>query len=85
VAAAIGAARKIGLDRILGPNGNRRRDLVLAMIAARVLDPVAGQRPACRDRGGAPQGAVISPLLANIYLHYVYDLGSSAKTVGSSG
>jgi len=23
---------------------------------------------------GAPQGAVISPLLANIYLHYVYDL-----------
>ncbi len=22
----------------------------------------------------APQGAVISPLLANIYLHYVYDL-----------
>jgi hypothetical protein len=24
---------------------------------------------------GALQGAVISPLLANIYLHYVYDLG----------
>jgi RNA-directed DNA polymerase len=23
---------------------------------------------------GIPQGAVISPLLANIYLHYVYDL-----------
>ncbi|ENM5738268.1 hypothetical protein AB1F87_001795 [Vibrio mimicus] len=25
---------------------------------------------------GSPQGAVISPLLANIYLHYVYDLWS---------
>jgi Transposase DDE domain len=39
VAAAIGTARKIGLDRILGPGGNRCRDLVLAMIAARIFDP----------------------------------------------
>src|SRR6202012_3293744 len=41
VAAAIGTARKIGLDRILGPGGNRCRDLVLAMIAARILDPAS--------------------------------------------
>ena len=26
------------------------------------------------DGGGTPQGAVVSPLLANIYLHYVFDL-----------
>src|SRR6202046_5911173 len=41
VAAAIGTARKIGLDRILGPDGNRCRDLVLAMLTARILDPVS--------------------------------------------
>jgi RNA-directed DNA polymerase len=27
-----------------------------------------------RSQRGAPQGAVISPTLANVYLHYVYDL-----------
>ena len=39
VAAALGTARKIGLDRLLGPVGNRCRDLVLALIVARLLDP----------------------------------------------
>ena len=39
VAAALGAARKIGLDRIIGPAGNRCRDLVLALVVSRVLDP----------------------------------------------
>jgi transposase len=38
-AAVLGTARKIGLDTILGPKGNRCRDLVLAMIAARIIDP----------------------------------------------
>jgi transposase len=41
VAAALGTARKIGLERILGPDGDRCRDLVLAMLVGRVLDPVS--------------------------------------------
>jgi transposase len=41
VAAALGTARKIGLDRILGPDGDRCRDLVLAMLTGRILDPVS--------------------------------------------
>ena len=41
VAAALGTAHKIGLDRILGPEGNRCRDLVLAMIVGRILDPAS--------------------------------------------
>ena len=41
VAAALGTARKIGLDRILGPVGNRCRDLVLALLVGRILDPAS--------------------------------------------
>src|ERR1700732_5634067 len=41
VAAALGTARKIGLARILGPDGNRCRDLVLALLVGRILDPVS--------------------------------------------
>ena len=41
VAAALGTLRKIGLDHLLGPTGNRCRDLVIAMIVARLIDPVS--------------------------------------------
>jgi Transposase DDE domain len=41
VAAALGTACKIGLDRLLGPDGNRCRDLVLALLIGRILDPVS--------------------------------------------
>ena len=41
VAAALGTARKIGLDRILGPDGDRCRDLALAMLVGRILEPAA--------------------------------------------
>jgi hypothetical protein len=41
VAAALGALRKIGLDRVLGPVGNRCRDLVMAMVVRRLLSPAS--------------------------------------------
>jgi transposase len=41
VVAALGTARKIGLDTILGPEGNRCRDLVLAMLISRILHPTS--------------------------------------------
>lgn len=41
VAAALGTARRIGLDRILGPDGNRCRDLVLALLVGRILEPAS--------------------------------------------
>jgi len=39
VAAVLGSLRKIGLDTLIDPQGSRQRDLVVAMIAARILDP----------------------------------------------
>src|SRR4051794_10250416 len=39
VAAALGTARKIGRDHLLGPDGNRCRDL--ALLIGRILDPVS--------------------------------------------
>jgi hypothetical protein len=41
VAAALGTARKIGLDRILGPRSDRCRDLILALLVGRILDPAS--------------------------------------------
>jgi Transposase DDE domain len=41
VAAVIGTIRKTGLDRILGPEGNRPRDLALAMIVGRIIAPAS--------------------------------------------
>ena len=56
VAAALGTARRIGLDRILGPDGNRCRDLVLALLVGRILEPASklaapsGCEPLARKR-----------------------------------
>src|SRR3954452_23011697 len=41
VAAALGTARRIGLNRLLGPDGHRCRDLAIALIVSRILDPTS--------------------------------------------
>jgi transposase len=41
IAAVLGTLRTIGLDRLLGPTGNRCRDLTLAMIVARLVAPAS--------------------------------------------
>jgi len=41
VAAVLGTLRDIGLDRVLGPAGNHPRDLVIAMIVARLIAPAS--------------------------------------------
>ncbi|HEV1992429.1 MAG TPA: IS1634 family transposase [Candidatus Dormibacteraeota bacterium] len=41
VAVVLGTLRRIGLDHLLGPAGNRCRDLVVAMIVARLIAPVS--------------------------------------------
>jgi transposase len=68
VAAALGTARKIGLDRILGLDGNRCRDLVLAMLVGRILDPVSKLAAA----------RMLSPATASSSLGEVLGLGKVA-------
>jgi transposase len=57
VAAALGTARQIGLDRLLGPDGNRCRDLILALAVSRILDPTSKLAAA---RGLSPATAASS-------------------------
>jgi transposase len=64
-ALALGAARKIGLDSILGAAGDRCRALVLAMIVARIIDP--GSKLAL--------ARALSPATAASSLGKILDLG----------
>jgi transposase len=41
VAATLGTARKLGLEAILDPQPSRQRDLVLAMVVGRILQPAS--------------------------------------------
>jgi|SRR5689334_346739 transposase len=65
VAAALGTARKIGLDRILGSDGDRCRDLVLALLIGRILEPTSKLAAA----------RALSPATASSSLGEALDLG----------
>jgi transposase len=41
VAAVLGMLRKLGLDKMIAPRRSKRRDQVLAMIVARIIDPLS--------------------------------------------
>jgi hypothetical protein len=61
-ALALGTARNIGLDGILGPDGNRCRDLVLAMLVARIIDPgskLAAARALSPDTASSSLGTIL--------------------------
>jgi hypothetical protein len=47
---------------------------ILRLIAKWLKVGITEDGRVTRSERGAPQGAVISPILANVYLHYVYDL-----------
>ena len=65
VAAVLGTLCKVGLDRILGPAGNRCRDLIVALIVGRILNPVSKLAAA----------RALSPATATSSLGEVLDLG----------
>jgi transposase len=61
-ALALGTARKIGLDGVIGPAGNRCRDLVLAMVVARIIDPgskLAAARALSPETAASSLGAIL--------------------------
>jgi transposase len=65
VAAILGTLKKIGLDRLLGPAGHRDRDLVIAMIVARLAAPSSKLATA----------KALSPLTATSSLGEILGLG----------
>src|SRR5262249_49064524 len=47
---------------------------ILRLVAKWLKVGIIEEGRVTRSQVGAPQGAVISPILANVYLHYAYDL-----------
>jgi RNA-directed DNA polymerase len=80
----------IAHDRLLACLERRIADrsvlrLIRMWLKAPVVEPPAGRGgrgPGRRQRKGTPQGGVISPLLANVYLHWFDHLFLGAKGPG---
>ena len=71
-------------DRLLARVAERISDgRVLALIDGWLQQDVVHGLQRWTPTGGTPQGAVISPLLANIYLHPLDELCSNAGTDGA--
>jgi transposase len=68
VSAVLGVIGKIGLDRLLGPQGNRPRDLVLAMIVSRII--------AAASKLATTKG--LNPMTATTSLSQILGLGEVA-------
>src|SRR6201996_2434285 len=62
VAAILSTLRRIGLDRLLAPGNNRCRDLILALIAARLIDP-GSKLAAARARSPATAATSLGEVL----------------------
>jgi transposase len=62
VAAVLGTIRKLGLDRLIGSRRSRERDLVVAMIAARILSP-GSKLALARGLGAEAQSSSLGFLL----------------------
>jgi hypothetical protein len=61
-ALVLGTARKIGLDSMIGRAGERCRDLVLAMIATRIIDPgskLAAARALAPETASSSLGTIL--------------------------
>jgi hypothetical protein len=62
VVAALGIARSIGLDRILGPANDRQRELILALLVGRIIEPTS-KLAAARSLSPATAASSLGELL----------------------
>ena len=68
VACCLGTLKKIGLGKLIDPERSRKRDLIIAMIVARIINPavlLATVRGLNRDTGSSSLGKILNLAHAN--------------------